>query len=184
MAIAETNVAEVERWASALGGAALAAYGIRQVREERSVAGAMIAASAGMLILRGATGHCPMYAATGINTADTDTRSALSGRRGVSVEDSVTINRSPEELYAQWRDFQNLPTFMSHLVSVTADRSPPFALGRQSAGRTEGRVGRRDRQRDTERADRLAHPRKRRRRQRGFRTDSDRPTMAVGPKCA
>ena len=39
MAMAETNVAEVERWASALGGAALAAYGIRQVREERPLRG-------------------------------------------------------------------------------------------------------------------------------------------------
>src|SRR3954468_20753650 len=83
MGMAEVNVADVERWASALGGAALAAYGIRQVREERSMAGAMIAASVGVLIYRGATGRCPMYAATGINTADTDTRTALSGSRGV-----------------------------------------------------------------------------------------------------
>src|SRR3954470_11117091 len=118
MAMAEVNVADVERWASALGGAALAAYGIRQVREERSMAGAMIAASAGVLIYRGATGRCPMYAATGINTADTDTRTALSGSRGVNVEDAVTINRPPEELYACWRDFSRLPTFMSHLISV------------------------------------------------------------------
>ncbi|HEY2905791.1 MAG TPA: SRPBCC family protein [Vicinamibacterales bacterium] len=123
MAMAETNVAEVERWASALGGAALAAYGIKQVREERSLAGAMIAASASMLILRGATGRCPMYAATGINTADTDTRALLSGSRGVRVAESVTINRSPDELYDRWRDFEKLPTFMSHLVSVrTIDR--------------------------------------------------------------
>jgi len=136
VAMAETNVAEVERWASALGGAALAAYGIRQVREERPVAGAMIAASAGILILRGATGHCPMYAATGINTADTDTRTALSGSRGVNVEDSVTINRSPEELYARWRDFENLPTFMSHLVSVrTIDRRHSHWVAKAPAGR-------------------------------------------------
>jgi uncharacterized membrane protein len=78
----------------------------------------MIAASAGMLIYRGATGRCPMYAATGINTADTDTRAALAGSRGVKVEDAVTINRSPEELYGCWRDFSRLPAFMSHLVSV------------------------------------------------------------------
>ena len=31
--ILETNVAEVERWASALGGAALAAYGIKQIKD-------------------------------------------------------------------------------------------------------------------------------------------------------
>jgi uncharacterized membrane protein len=137
MAIAEQNVAEVERWASALGGAALAAYGLKQVREERPVAGAMIAASAGVLIYRGASGHCPMYAATGINTADTDTRTALSGARGVRVEDAVTINRSPEELYDCWRDFEQLPTFMNHLVSVTPiDRRRSHWVAKAPAGRT------------------------------------------------
>jgi uncharacterized membrane protein/uncharacterized protein YjeT (DUF2065 family) len=31
---------------------------------------------------------------------------------------SRTINRSPEEVYKFWRNFQNLPRFMSHLESV------------------------------------------------------------------
>jgi uncharacterized membrane protein len=108
------NVGEVERWASALGGAALAAYGIRQ----RSVAGAMIAASGGVLIARGATGYCPMYAAAGVNSASTDTRVALAGSRGVLVEHAATINRPADELYRFWRNFANLPRFMRHLVSV------------------------------------------------------------------
>ena len=30
----------------------------------------------------------------------------------------MTINRSPEEIYHFWRDFQNLPRFMDHLESV------------------------------------------------------------------
>jgi uncharacterized membrane protein len=30
----------------------------------------------------------------------------------------VIIDRSPEELYQQWRNFENLPRFMRHLVSV------------------------------------------------------------------
>jgi uncharacterized membrane protein len=30
----------------------------------------------------------------------------------------VTINRSPEELYRFWRDFQNLPRFMKHIESA------------------------------------------------------------------
>ncbi len=37
---------------------------------------------------------------------------------GIRVEQSVTINRAPEELYNFWRNFQNLPRFMRHLVSV------------------------------------------------------------------
>jgi uncharacterized membrane protein len=31
---------------------------------------------------------------------------------------AVTVNRSPDEVYRFWRDFRNLPRFMSHLESV------------------------------------------------------------------
>jgi uncharacterized membrane protein len=34
------------------------------------------------------------------------------------VKKSIVINRSPEELYQFWRDFENLPRFMNHLESV------------------------------------------------------------------
>jgi uncharacterized membrane protein len=34
------------------------------------------------------------------------------------VERAVTINKSPEECYGFWRDFENLPRFMPHLKSV------------------------------------------------------------------
>ena len=36
----------------------------------------------------------------------------------IRVEQSVTINRSPEECYRTWRDFTRLPLFMQHLQSV------------------------------------------------------------------
>ena len=35
-----------------------------------------------------------------------------------TVEQCLTINRSPEELYQFWRNFENLPRFMEHLRSV------------------------------------------------------------------
>src|SRR6185312_14053411 len=91
---ADVNVAGVERWASALGGAALAAYGVKRMRDDQAIAGAMIAAAGGVLIARGGSGHCPMYAAAGFTTADGegDTRAALGGGRGVNVEEVVTIN--------------------------------------------------------------------------------------------
>jgi uncharacterized membrane protein len=127
------NVGEVERWASALGGAVLAAYGIRQ----RSVAGAMIATSGGILIARGATGYCPMYAAAGVNSASTNTRVALAGSRGVLVEHAATINRPAEELYRFWRDFSNLPRFMRHLISVEPlDERRSHWVAQAPAGRT------------------------------------------------
>ena len=66
--------------------------------------------------------------------------SRLNGARGagaIRVAQSVTINRSPEELYRFWRDFQNLPRFMKHLESVraTGDRRSHWAA-KAPAGRT------------------------------------------------
>jgi uncharacterized membrane protein len=127
------NVGEVERWASALGGAMLAAYGIRQ----RSVAGAMIAASGGVLIMRGATGYSPIYAARRVNGATTSTKVALAGSRGLLVEHAVTINRPVEELYRFWRNFENLPRFMQHLVSVEQqDQRRSHWVAKGPGGRT------------------------------------------------
>ena len=136
---ADVNVAGVERWASALGGAALAAYGVKQMRNDRGVAGAMIAAAGGALIARGGTGHCPMYAAAGIDTAGdgSDTRAALGGGRGVNVDEVVTINAPAEQLFAFWRNFSQLPSFMDHLVSVQQmDYRRSHWVAKAPAGRT------------------------------------------------
>jgi len=114
------NVADVERWASAIGGAALTAYGIKQL-QDRSPAGAALAAAGSALIYRGATGHCPVYAAAGITTADGSegTRAALAGPRGVHVEEVLTINTPSDQLFRFWRNLEQLPRFMDHLVSVS-----------------------------------------------------------------
>jgi uncharacterized membrane protein len=37
----------------------------------------------------------------------------------IRTKRSLTVNRSPEECYAFWRNFENLPQFMRHLESVT-----------------------------------------------------------------
>ena len=44
--------------------------------------------------------------------------------KGIHIVKAVTINRSAEELYTFWRNFENLPRFMSHVqsVQVTDDR--------------------------------------------------------------
>jgi uncharacterized membrane protein len=39
--------------------------------------------------------------------------------KDVHIETSISINRSPAELYAYWRDFSRLPSFMTNLKSVT-----------------------------------------------------------------
>jgi uncharacterized membrane protein len=117
----EVNVGEAERWASAIGGGALAVYGLTR----GSVGGIVMALVGGALVYRGASGHCDMYAATGINTAGTESKSrsgnpviSVPASRGIKVEKSVSINKSPAELYSFWRNFENLPRFMNHLESV------------------------------------------------------------------
>jgi uncharacterized membrane protein len=49
----------------------------------------------------------------------TPSRQLLPGpQHGVRVQQSITINRPPEECYRFWRDLERLPTFMQHLESV------------------------------------------------------------------
>lgn len=114
------NISEIERWGSAIGGGALAVFGITRLLSHRSMGGAVLALVGGSLLYRGTTGHCTMYQALGINTSETSENPNVSvrGGKGFKVEKSVTINRSPEELYRFWRNFENLPRFMNHLEAV------------------------------------------------------------------
>jgi len=113
------NVGQVERWASALGGGALALYGLTR----GSLGGIALALVGAALVQRGVTGHCNLYEAMNINTAgDASLRNSdnvsVPAERGTKVEKSVTINRPAGELYSFWRNFENLPRFMNHLESV------------------------------------------------------------------
>jgi uncharacterized membrane protein len=110
------NISEAEKWISLAAGVGLTIYGISRTRR----GGWLLAALGGMLLERGATGHCRLYEAFNINTAGTgeDTRRALGGSAGVHVDERVTINRPVEELYRFWRNLENLPRFMQHLESV------------------------------------------------------------------
>ena len=40
--------------------------------------------------------------------------------KGVKTEKSITVNRSPEDVYAFWHTLENLPRFMRHVESVTS----------------------------------------------------------------
>jgi uncharacterized membrane protein len=110
------NISEIERWASLAAGTALTLYGLSR----RRPGGFMLAVFGGLLMRRGALGHCDVYEALDLNTASTygDTRRALSGKGGSHVEESVTVNRSAPELYRFWRGLESLPRFMQHLESV------------------------------------------------------------------
>ena len=111
----EVNVGTTERWVSAIAGGAIAVAGIRA----RSLSGLLLAAAGGALVYRGATGHCSAYAALGASTADHDAASPADYyERGIHVEESMTVNRTPWDLYQFWRNFENLASFMHHVESV------------------------------------------------------------------
>lgn len=122
-----TNVSPTERLVSGVAGGALIAYGAKR----GDALGVLLSIAGGGLALRGATGHCQVYDAMDINTADETqqrrlsagsqkspfTNSAATGK--IHVKKSVTVNKSPAEIYQFWRNFENLPQFMAHLESVT-----------------------------------------------------------------
>ena len=117
------NVNGPERVASTIAGGALLTFGIKQ----GGIGGTLLSILGGGMLLRGATGHCHVYDAVGIDTTGIPegtrrspfTRaSLLSGK--VHVTKALTINKSADELYSFWRNFENLPIFMHHLESVTA----------------------------------------------------------------
>ena len=112
------NVGGVERFACAITGGALAAYGLRR----RSAGGLILTLAGAALLHRGGSGHCNTYQALGIDTSKTSDHNAGEHdvARDVHVEKSIIIDKSPEELYSFWRDFENLPRFMDHLESVNS----------------------------------------------------------------
>ena len=111
----ELNVGEEERWVSAIGGGALAMFGLMR----GGWSGVLLALLGGGLVYRGVTGHCDMYERLNINTTlRKGPRASVAHGEGIKVEKSVTINKSPAELYRFWRNFENLPRFMNHLESV------------------------------------------------------------------
>ena len=140
------NVAKGERIGSVALGAALVGLGVRR----RDPIGLVAALFGGYFITRGATGHCLVYRALGVSTGSADavlapwhredvtSRAAtVNARKSIKIEREVTIDRPREQLFAFWRDFENLPRFMDHLVSVRVDsRTRSHWAARAPAGRT------------------------------------------------
>lgn len=114
----KVNVGTSERILSLLGGAALVGLGVRR----RTLPGLLATAAGSALAWRGYSGHCPAYAALNMNTADRG--AAAPGdyfSHGIHVEESLTVSRSPQECFAFWRNFENLPHFMYYLESVQCE---------------------------------------------------------------
>lgn len=101
------SVAGVDACFSLGIGAALLIAGLRR----RSLTGLSLAISSAPFLYRGVAHYWP--------GGGTDTRAALGGDRGLHVRESITIARTPADVYRFWRRLENLPRVMSHLESVT-----------------------------------------------------------------
>jgi len=112
------NVGSAERIVSAVAGGTLVSYGLKA----GGFFGTALSLVGGGLLYRGATGHCHAYDAANFSSAESTAKS-FTGKKASSssrlhVKKAVTINKSPAELYQFWRNFENLPQFMTHLESV------------------------------------------------------------------
>jgi len=101
--------------ASLISGGLLGLFGLSR----GTLGGLGLAAVGGGLIYRGWTGHCDCFAALGVNTAEKrGPATSVPARQGIKLEKVITIQRPPEQVYAFWRNLENLPRFMRHLKSV------------------------------------------------------------------
>ena len=103
-----SDIREIERWASLAAATAVMVYGFSR----RSVPGVALAAVAATpFAYRTLVGKWPFE--------NGSTRTALSGDRGIHVREAMRIDKPIFEVYAFWRQLENLPRVLSHLEQVT-----------------------------------------------------------------
>ena len=125
--IANQNVGQNERVASILAGSAMLVYAF--LRPSRW--SPFLGLSGGYLLFRGGSGRCYIYKALGIQNVDE------SENQEIYVERAVTINRPRTEVFAFWRNLENLPRFMVYLEEVRVlDGNRSIWVARAPLGRT------------------------------------------------
>jgi len=108
------NVGSSERLISLLGGGVLAAYGLTR----GTTSGLVLGLAGAALAYRGYTGHCQMYQALGMSSAEHGNEASIPSGQGIKIQESITIQKPADELFRFWRQLDNLPKVMRHLVSV------------------------------------------------------------------
>ncbi len=99
----QTSWSPTERLVGALGGATAMVCGFRQ----RGVAGSALGA-AGLLLFGRAASNLQLRSLLGIGAP----------QHTIEVQKSIRIHAPVEEVFALWDDFENFPSFMSHVLLV------------------------------------------------------------------
>lgn len=108
------NLKGGERMISAAAGAALGVVAARR----GGPLGVALGLLGGALVARGATGFAPIARSFGPGPDDRAAAKDAGWSHAAVVARAVTINRPRSEVYAYFRDFAKLPTFMVSLESV------------------------------------------------------------------
>lgn len=97
-----------ERYTSILAGVKLSLNGFKKIFKNPFTSVLKIGAG-GYLLNRGITGHCELYSQIG----------KMSKKPvNVNIRTAFTVNKPRHEVYAFWRQLDNLPLFMNHLERV------------------------------------------------------------------
>ncbi len=103
------NLTWPERYLSIAGGIKIGVSGFKNLFKSPFSSILKIGAG-GYLLNRGFTGHCDLYTRMG----KTSTEDSVN----VNIRSSFIINKPREQVYAFWRQLDNLPLFMKHLERV------------------------------------------------------------------
>lgn len=101
------NVSNNERFISAFAGGFLLYKAVSGKKVSLLKAGA-----GAFLLYRAVSGNCPVYSALKKPRLQDPVQN-------INVRAVVTVNKPKDEVYHFWRNLENLPSFMTHLKSVT-----------------------------------------------------------------
>lgn len=96
------NVGLTERFVSVFAGAILLSKGLRNPFKPGFMYGAY-------LTYRGFTGHCLIYDQLGIDSKKS---------QAINIRGEFVIDRPAEDVYSYWRNLNNLPGSLNHLLDV------------------------------------------------------------------
>ncbi|CAN5517824.1 SRPBCC family protein [soil metagenome] len=113
------NVGLPEREMTLAAGAVLA---LAAMNKPFTFRGLVYGLTSVMMFRRAVTGHCPIYSALDVDTRKQLDRPSTEPRdysaNSVHIEQSVPIKKPAADLYAFWRNLENLPKFMEHVKDV------------------------------------------------------------------
>ncbi len=126
----QRNKGGAMRWVALAGGGAAVYWGVKR----RSWFGSALALAGANYAVRGITGERSLLQLVGLQKEEAG---SVPYGEGIKIRRSVTIDKSPEELYRFWHNFGNLPRFMKHVESVRVidERHSHWAV-KAPAGRT------------------------------------------------